>query len=80
MVLAGHSGEVSTGVSGQGAFSPDGRRIVTLSEDKTLRVWNVDGTGEPAIMELLGVSRKLAEEQLGTCQARVAEAMAAVPK
>jgi len=31
-------------------------------------------------MELLGVSRKLAEEQLDTCQARVAQAMAAVPK
>ena len=29
------------------AFSPDGTRIVTASWDKTVRVWNADGTGEP---------------------------------
>ncbi|WP_437669910.1 nSTAND1 domain-containing NTPase [Sorangium sp. So ce131] len=32
------------------AYSPDGKRIVTASWDKTARVWNADGTGEPLIL------------------------------
>ncbi|WP_433932789.1 protein kinase [Sorangium cellulosum] len=32
------------------AYSPDGKRIVTASYDKTARVWNADGTGEPLIL------------------------------
>jgi WD40 repeat protein len=28
-------------------WSPDGKRIVTASEDKTARVWNADGSGAP---------------------------------
>ncbi len=32
------------------AFSPDGKRIVTASWDKTARVWNADGTGEPLVL------------------------------
>jgi dipeptidyl aminopeptidase/acylaminoacyl peptidase len=31
-------------------WSPDGRRLVTASEDKTARVWNADGTGEPLVL------------------------------
>ncbi|XXX41697.1 protein kinase [Sorangium sp. So ce117] len=32
------------------AFSPDGKRIVTASWDKTARVWNADGAGEPVVL------------------------------
>ena len=34
-VLAGHTGEVETAV-----FSPDGRRILTASSDRTARIWD----------------------------------------
>jgi WD40 repeat protein len=34
-VLRGHDGRVMS------AFSPDGSRIVTVSEDKTVCIWNV---------------------------------------
>jgi hypothetical protein len=32
------------------AWSPDGARIVTASQDKTVRVWNADGTGELLVL------------------------------
>ncbi|MCG8421944.1 MAG: protein kinase [Proteobacteria bacterium] len=34
----------------QAAFSPDGTRIVTVSLDKTARVWNADGSGQPVVL------------------------------
>ena len=31
-------------------FSPDGTRIVTASWDKTARVWEADGSGQPSVV------------------------------
>lgn len=31
-------------------FSPDGKQIATSSADKTVRVWNADGSGEPVLL------------------------------
>jgi WD40 repeat protein len=45
VILRGHEGSV-----GSAAFSPDGRRIVTASADRTARVWPVDGSGEPVVL------------------------------
>ena len=51
-MLRGHEGPVVSA-----AFSPDGTRVVTASgdmltasEDRTARVWNIDGTGEPVVL------------------------------
>jgi len=46
LVLEGHETWVRTA-----SFSPDGRRIVTTSDDRTARVWNADGTGRPVVIE-----------------------------
>jgi serine/threonine protein kinase len=32
------------------AFGPDGRRVVSASRDRTARVWNAGGTGEPIVL------------------------------
>src|SRR5262249_48201577 len=32
------------------AFSPEGRRIVTVSWDRTVRVWSADGSREPIVL------------------------------
>src|SRR6267154_896043 len=47
-VLRGHSGGVMSA-----AFSPDGKRIVTGSYDKTIRLWDAE-TGEPLRAPLEG--------------------------
>jgi len=31
-------------------FSPDGKHIVTASIDRTARVWNADGSGQPLVL------------------------------
>jgi hypothetical protein len=33
------------------AWSPDGKRIVTASDDKTARVWNADSSGNPIVLK-----------------------------
>ncbi|MCG8423661.1 MAG: protein kinase [Proteobacteria bacterium] len=35
---------------GTASFSPDGSRIASGSADKAVRIWNADGTGEPAVL------------------------------
>jgi WD40 repeat protein len=44
LTLRGHLDPVYSG-----AWSPDGRRIVTISGDRSMRVWQADGTGEPRV-------------------------------
>jgi WD40 repeat protein len=45
IVISGHDGGVTSA-----AWSPDGRRIVTASDDGTARVWNADGSGSPIFL------------------------------
>lgn len=41
----GHSGPIRSA-----SFSPDGKRVVTASEDHTARVWRSDGLGEAVVL------------------------------
>src|SRR5262249_4623596 len=45
LILRGHEKSINSAM-----FSPDGKRIVTASEDETARVWSADGTGEPLVL------------------------------
>ena len=44
-MLRGHEGTVLCA-----AFSPDGSRIVTASEDKTARIWDIATSREIAVL------------------------------
>jgi WD40 repeat protein len=48
LILEGHEGSVLSA-----AFSPDGKRIVTSSDDKTARLWAAE-TGKPIGQSLIG--------------------------
>ncbi|MEM9492354.1 MAG: hypothetical protein AAGC55_24625 [Myxococcota bacterium] len=51
LVLRGHDDILAAGTpGGGGVFDESGARIVTISFDKTIRVWNSDGSGEPIII------------------------------
>ena len=52
-VLRGHTGRVSTVV-----FSPDGKRIVTGSDDKTIRIWDA-ATGRQIGEPLIGHTERI---------------------
>ncbi len=43
--LRGHRAALRTAV-----FSPDGKYVLTASDDFTARVWNADGTGQPLVL------------------------------
>src|SRR5262249_49285388 len=44
-VLAGHSGPVT-----RAAFTPDGRRLVSISDDGTARIWDLAGGGGSRVL------------------------------
>jgi WD40 repeat protein len=58
-VLAGHEGSVESA-----AFSTDGTRVVTASEDGTARVWRVFSTTQA----LIDYARSIVPRQLTSAQ------------
>ncbi|WP_437949286.1 hypothetical protein WME98_53505 [Sorangium sp. So ce296] len=44
--LRGHEGPLTAA-----SWSPDGKRVLTASEDGTARVWRADGTGQPVSLK-----------------------------
>ena len=48
MEFKGHTSVVS--IRGDRVFSPDGKRIVSSSDDGTAGIWNADGSGEPLFL------------------------------
>ncbi|XXT19137.1 WD40 repeat domain-containing protein [Sorangium sp. So ce429] len=46
VTLRGHRQHLVTA-----AFSPDGRRVLTASADRSARVWSADGTGQAIVLE-----------------------------
>lgn len=67
ITLKGHEAKVNTSV-----FGPDGRQVVTASDDHTARVWNADGQGEPVVLR--GHSEKVTAAVMSPDGRRVATA------
>jgi WD40 repeat protein len=55
VVLHGHEGPVASA-----AFSPDGAKVVTASDDRTARIWRVFGSTQ----ELIDYARSIVPRQL----------------
>jgi WD40 repeat protein len=45
VTLTGHTGSLSAA-----AWTPDGKRVLTASSDRTARLWSADGTGEAEVL------------------------------
>ncbi|WP_437618237.1 nSTAND1 domain-containing NTPase [Sorangium sp. So ce1151] len=49
--LRGHEGPLTAA-----SWSPDGKRVLSASEDGTARVWRADGTGQPVVLPHSGAA------------------------